>query len=157
MEITDLLNFMVKNKSSDLHLSSGMPPLIRVLGEVRRVNLPALTAPEVQAMVYDIMNDRQRKALEENLECDFSFEVPGLARFRVNAFMQSRGLGVVMRQIPTKILSLEDLQTPEVFKTLSLLPRGLVLVTGPTGSGKSTTLAAMVDYINTNEPAHILT
>jgi len=157
MEITDLLNFMVKNNSSDLHLSSGIPPLIRVLGEVRRVNLPALTAPEVQAMVYDIMNDRQRKALEENLECDFSFEVPGLARFRVNAFMQSRGLAAVMRQIPTKILSLEDLQAPEVFKTLSLLPRGLVLVTGPTGSGKSTTLAAMVDYINTNEPAHILT
>ncbi len=157
MEITDLLTFMVKNKSSDLHLSSGMPPLIRVLGEVRRVNLPALSATEVQAMVYDIMNDRQRKALEENLECDFSFEVPGLARFRVNAFMQNRGMGAVMRQIPTKILSLEDLKTPEIFKTLSLLPRGLVLVTGPTGSGKSTTLAAMVDYINTNEPAHILT
>lgn len=157
MEITDLLTFMVKNKSSDLHLSSDMPPLIRVLGEVRRVNLPALSASEVQAMVYDIMNDRQRKAIEENLECDFSFEVPGLARFRVNAFMQNRGMGAVMRQIPTKILSLEDLKTPEVFKTLALLPRGLVLVTGPTGSGKSTTLAAMVDYVNANEAAHILT
>lgn len=157
MEITDLLTFMVKNKSSDLHLSSDMPPLIRVLGEVRRVNLPALSASEVQAMVYDIMNDRQRKAIEENLECDFSFEVPGLARFRVNAFMQNRGMGAVMRQIPTKILSLEDLKTPEIFKTLALLPRGLVLVTGPTGSGKSTTLAAMVDYVNANEAAHILT
>src|SRR5258706_969874 len=157
MEIAELLAFGVKNKASDLHLSAGLPPMIRVHGDVRRINVPALTHEDVHGMVYDIMNDGQRKQYEENLECDFSFEIPNLARFRVNAFNHQRGSGAVMRTIPSKILSLEDLNAPESFEEISNQPRGLVLVTGPTGSGKSTTLAAMVNYINENEFGHILT
>jgi twitching motility protein PilT len=157
MDITELLAFSVKNKASDLHLSAGLPPMIRVHGDIRRINLPALEHKEVHALVYDIMNDVQRKAYEENKEIDFSFEVPGLARFRVNAFVQNRGAGAVMRTIPSKILSLEDLRAPKIFEGISEYPRGLVLVTGPTGSGKSTTLAAMVNHRNENELGHILT
>ncbi len=157
MEITELLAFSVKNKASDLHLSAGLPPMIRVNGDVRRINLPPLEHKDVHAMVYDIMNDGQRKQYEEFLECDFSFAVPNLARFRVNAFVQERGAGAVFRTIPSKVLSLEDLNCPKVFKDISEQPRGIVLVTGPTGSGKSTTLAAMIDYINENEYGHILT
>jgi twitching motility protein PilT len=140
-----------------LHLSAGLPPMIRVHGDVRRINLPPLEHKDVHGMIYDIMNDGQRKAYEENLECDFSFAIPGLARFRVNAFNQDRGAAAVLRTIPSKILSLEDLNAPKIFTELSLKPRGLVLVTGPTGSGKSTTLAAMVNHVNENEYAHILT
>ena len=157
MDITELLAFGVKNKASDLHLSAGLPPMIRVHGDMRRINLPAMEHKEVHAMVYDIMNDGQRKHYEENKEVDFSFEVPNLARFRVNAFIQNRGAGAVMRTIPSKILSLEDLKAPAIFKDISEYPRGMVLVTGPTGSGKSTTLAAMVNHINENEMGHILT
>ncbi|MBK8120408.1 MAG: type IV pilus twitching motility protein PilT [Sulfuritalea sp.] len=157
MDITELLTFVVKNKASDLHLSSGMPPMIRVHGDVRRINLPAMEHKDVHSMVYDIMNDGQRKVYEENLECDFSFAVPNLARFRVNAFVQNRGAAAVMRTIPSKILSLEDLKAPKIFEELADYPRGLVLVTGPTGSGKSTTLAAMVNHKNDNEYGHILT
>jgi twitching motility protein PilT len=157
MDISELLAFSVKNKASDLHLSAGMPPLIRVHGDVRRINLPAMDHKEVHAMVYDIMNDGQRKFYEENLECDFSFSIPGLARFRVNAFNQDRGAAAVLRTIPSKVLSLEQLNAPKSFGDLALKPRGLVLVTGPTGSGKSTTLAAMVNHINETEYAHILT
>ncbi|HWT70896.1 MAG TPA: type IV pilus twitching motility protein PilT [Oxalicibacterium sp.] len=157
MDISELLAFSVKNKASDLHLSSGLPPMIRVHGDVRRINLPPLEHKDVHAMVYDIMNDGQRKLYEERLEVDFSFEIPGLSRFRVNAFNQDRGAAAVLRTIPSKILSLEDLNAPKIFAELSLKPRGLVLVTGPTGSGKSTTLAAMVNHINENEYAHILT
>ncbi len=157
MEIAELLAFGVKNKASDLHLSAGLPPMIRVHGDVRRINVPSLTHDDVHGMVYDIMNDGQRKQYEENLECDFSFEIPNLARFRVNAFVQQRGAGAVMRTIPSKVLSLEELNAPKSFQEISNQPRGLVLVTGPTGSGKSTTLAAMVDYINNNEYGHILT
>ncbi|KAF3997392.1 type IV pilus twitching motility protein PilT [Glaciimonas immobilis] len=157
MDITELLAFSVKNKASDLHLSAGLPPMIRVNGDVRRINLPPLDHKGVHSMIYDIMNDGQRKVYEENLECDFSFEIPGLARFRVNAFNQDRGAAAVMRTIPSKILSLEQLNTPRIFTELALRPRGLVLVTGPTGSGKSTTLAAMVNHVNENEYAHILT
>ncbi len=157
MDITELLAFGVKNKASDLHLSAGLPPMIRVHGDMRRINLPAMEHKEVHAMVYDIMNDGQRKHYEENKEVDFSFEVPNLARFRVNAFIQNRGAGAVMRTIPSKILSLEDLKAPGIFKDISEYPRGMVLVTGPTGSGKSTTLAAMVNHINENEMGHILT
>jgi twitching motility protein PilT len=131
--------------------------MIRVHGDVRRINLPPLEHKDVHGMMYDIMNDGQRKAYEENLECDFSFSIPGLARFRVNAFNQDRGAAAVMRTIPSKILSLEQLNAPKIFTELSLKPRGLVLVTGPTGSGKSTTLAAMVNHVNENEYAHILT
>ena len=157
MDITELLAFSVKHKASDLHLSAGVPPMIRVDGEVRKINLPALDHREVHALIYDIMNDYQRKELEENFEVDFSFEVPGMARFRVNAFQQARGSGAVFRTIPSTVLTLEDLDAPEMFRKIAEFPRGLVLVTGPTGSGKSTTLAAMVNYINDNFHHHILT
>jgi twitching motility protein PilT len=157
MDISELLAFSVKNKASDLHLSSGLPPMIRVHGDVRRINLPPLEHKDVHGMIYDIMNDGQRKAYEENLECDFSFAIPGLARFRVNAFNQDRGSAAVLRTIPSKILSLEQLNAPKIFGDLALKPRGLVLVTGPTGSGKSTTLAGMVNHLNETEYGHILT
>ncbi len=157
MDISELLAFSVKNKASDLHLSAGMPPLIRIDGDMRKINRPALEHKEVHALVYDIMSDKQRRDYEEFLEVDFSFEIPGLARFRVNAFNQNRGAGAVFRTIPSTILTLEDLGCPPIFKELLDQPQGLILVTGPTGSGKSTTLAAMVDHINKKEQAHILT
>ncbi|MBQ0934420.1 type IV pilus twitching motility protein PilT [Ideonella paludis] len=157
MDITQLLAFSVKNKASDLHLSAGLPPMIRVHGDVRRINVDPLSHKEVHAMVYDIMNDSQRKHYEDTLECDFSFEVQGLARFRVNAYHQNRGSGAVFRTIPSKIQTLTQLNCPAVFADLALKPRGLVLVTGPTGSGKSTTLAAMVDHLNESHYGHILT
>ena len=157
MDVSDLLAFSVKNKASDLHLSAGLPPMIRVHGDVRKINMPAMEHSQVHDMVYDIMNDGQRKYYEENLECDFSFEIPNLARFRVNAFNQQRGAGAVFRTIPSKVLTLEQLNCPAIFKEIAATPRGIVLVTGPTGSGKSTTLAAMVDYINENDYGHILT
>ncbi len=147
MEISDLLAFTVKNKASDLHLSAGLPPMIRVHGDIRRINVPPLDHNQVKAMIYDIMSDAQRKAYEEHLETDFSFELPELARFRVNAFNQARGCGAVFRVIPSKVLTLDELEAPKIFKEIAEQPRGIVLVTGPTGSGKSTTLAAMVDYI----------
>ncbi len=157
MDITELLAFGVKNGASDLHLSAGLPPMIRVDGEVRRINVPPMEHSEVHRLVYDIMNDKQRKDYEEYLETDFSFEIKGLARFRVNAFNHNRGAGAVLRTIPSKILSLEELNCPPIFKQISDNPRGLALVTGPTGSGKSTTLAAMINYINENHQGHILT
>ena len=157
MDISQLLAFSVKNGASDLHLSAGVPPMIRVDGDVRRINVPAMEHRQVHEMVYDIMNDKQRKDYEEFLETDFSFEIPGLARFRVNAFIQNRGAGAVFRTIPSNILSLEDLACPKIFEEISSYPRGLVLVTGPTGSGKSTTLAAMMNHKNENEYSHILT
>ncbi len=157
VDIAQLLNFAVKHNASDLHLSGGMPPMIRVDGDMKRVNMPSLSHKEVHAMVYDIMNDKQRKDYEEFLETDFSFELPGVARFRVNAFNQNRGAGAVFRSIPSRILTLEDLDAPRIFQEISMYPRGIVLVTGPTGSGKSTTLAAMVDFINDSKPDHILT
>ncbi|MCF6189197.1 MAG: type IV pilus twitching motility protein PilT [Cocleimonas sp.] len=157
MDITQLLAFAVKSKASDLHISAGQPPIIRVDGDMRRINMPELEHKDVHSMVYDIMNDKQRKAYEEKWETDFSFEIPGVARFRVNAFNQNRGAAAVFRTIPSKILSLEDLDAPAIFKKISDMPRGLVLVTGPTGSGKSTTLAAMIDYKNENQHEHILT
>ena len=157
MEISELLAFSVKNKASDLHLSAGLPPMIRVHGDIRRINVPALNNQEVRAMVYDIMSDSQRKTYEANLEVDFSFELRDVARFRVNAFNQERGAGAVFRTIPSVVLTLEQLEAPKIFKDISDTPRGIVVVTGPTGSGKSTTLAAMVDYVNEKEYGHILT
>ena len=157
MDITELLAFSAKQGASDLHLSAGLPPMIRVDGDVRRINLPPLEHTEVHGLIYEIMNDKQRKDFEEFLETDFSFEVPGVARFRVNAFNQNRGAGAVFRTIPSKVLTMEDLDMGQVFRDVSMVPRGLVLVTGPTGSGKSTTLAAMIDYINDNRYDHILT
>lgn len=157
MDITELLAFSVKQGSSDLHLSAGMPPMIRIDGDMRRVNLPPMEHKEVHSLVYEIMNDKQRRDFEEFLETDFSFEVPGVARFRVNAFNQNRGAAAVFRTIPSRVLTLEELGFGQIFRDLSMLPRGLVLVTGPTGSGKSTSLAAMVDYVNENRYQHILT
>ncbi len=157
MDITQLLAFSVKNGASDLHISAGMPPMVRIDGDMRRVNVPVMEHKEVQGLIYDIMNDRQRKDYEEFLETDFSFEVSGLARFRVNAFNQDRGAAAVFRTIPSKVLTLEDLATPKIFEDIANYPRGLVLVTGPTGSGKSTTLAAMVNHRNENDYGHILT
>ncbi len=157
MDIAQLLTFSVKQGASDLHLSAGVEPMIRVDGDVKRINLPPLEHKQVHDMLYDIMNDKQRKAYDEFLETDFSFEIPGLARFRVNAFNHARGAGGVFRTIPSKIMSLEDLKCPPIFRDIAETPRGLVLVTGPTGSGKSTTLAAIVNHINDNEYGHILT
>ena len=157
MDITELLAFGVQNGASDLHLSAGLPPMIRVDGDVRRINVPAMEHKLIHSMIYDIMNDKQRKEYEENLENDFSFEIKGLARFRVNAFNHNRGAGAVLRTIPSKILTLEDLKCPDIFKEISEYPRGIVLVTGPTGSGKSTTLAGMINYKNETEQGHILT
>ena len=157
MDIAQLLAFSVKNGASDLHLSAGLPPMIRVDGDVRRINVDPMDHELVHSMVYDIMNDKQRKAYEEFWETDFSFEIPGLARFRVNAFNHNRGAGAVFRTIPSKILSLEELGAPKIFEDISNTPRGMVLVTGPTGSGKSTTLAGMVNYVNENHYGHILT
>jgi len=157
MDLTELLAFVVKNKASDLHLSSGLPPMIRVHGDIRRINVPPLEHKDVHSMVYDIMNDGQRKFYEENLECDFSFAVPNLARFRVNAFVQQRGAAAVLRTIPSKVLTLDELKCPKIFVDIADQPRGIVLVTGPTGSGKSTTLAAMLNHINETEQGHILT
>ena len=157
MDIAELLAFSVKNKASDLHLSAGLPPMIRVDGDVRRINIPALEHKQVHSLIYDIMSDKQRHDYEEFFETDFSFEIPGLARFRVNVFNQQRGAAAVFRTIPAEVLSLEDLGCPRIFKELIEQPQGLILVTGPTGSGKSTTLAAMVDHINKTEYGHMLT
>lgn len=157
MDITELLAFSAKNGASDLHLSSGLPPMIRVDGDVRRINVPAMEHKEVHKLVYEIMNDKQRRDFEEFLETDFSFELPGIARFRVNAFNQNRGAAAVFRTIPSKVLTMDDLGMGDVFKKISDFKRGVVLVTGPTGSGKSTSLAAMIDYINSTRFEHILT
>src|SRR5574344_1456159 len=157
MDITELLAFSAKQGASDLHLSAGLPPMIRVDGDIRRINLPPLEHKQVHSLIYDIMNDKQRKDYEEFLETDFSFEVPGIARFRVNVFNQYRGSGAVFRTIPSKVLTMDDLGMGEVFREITDVPRGLVLVPGPTGSGKSTTLAAMLDYLNSTKYQHILT
>ena len=157
MDIAQLLTFSVKQGASDMHLSAGLEPMIRVDGDVKRINLPPMDHKQVHDMIYDIMNDKQRKDYDEFWECDFSFEIPGLARFRVNAFNHNRGAGAVFRTIPSTILSLEDLKAPAIFKDIAKTPRGIVLVTGPTGSGKSTTLAGIVNHINENDYGHILT
>jgi twitching motility protein PilT len=157
VDITELLAFGVKNNASDLHLSAGVPPIIRVDGDIRRIDLPPLQNSEVHNLIYDIMNDKQRKQYEQNLEIDFSFEIPSLARFRVNAFNQQRGPGAVFRTIPAQVQTLDELKMPPIFKEICEYPRGIVLVTGPTGSGKTTTLAAMIDYINMKRSDHILT
>ncbi len=157
MDITQLLKFSVQQGASDLHLSAELPPILRHDGEIRKVDMPSISAEKIHNMIYDIMTDHQRKCFESSLEADFSFEIPNLARFRVNVFQQNRGLAAVFRTIPEKILSLDDLDAPKIFKEIALTPRGLALITGPTGSGKSTTLAAMVDYINETQYSHILT
>ncbi|MDT0583212.1 type IV pilus twitching motility protein PilT [Brumicola blandensis] len=157
MDINELLAFSVSNKASDLHLTAGLPPIIRVDGEMRRLNVDPLDHKQVHTLIFSIMNDMQRKEYEENLECDFSFEIKDLSRFRVNAFVQNRGAAAVLRTIPSEILTLDQLGAPEIFKQIIDQPTGIVLVTGATGSGKSTTLAAMVDHINQHKREHILT
>ncbi|HEN46831.1 MAG TPA: twitching motility protein PilT, partial [Mizugakiibacter sp.] len=157
MDIAELLAFSVKNKASDLHLSASLPPMIRVDGDIRRINVPALEHKQVYSLVYDIMSDKQRHDYEEFLEIDFSFEINGLARFRVNVFNQNHGAAAVLRTIPAEVQTLEELGAPKIFKDLINQTHGLILVTGPTGSGKTTTLAAMVDHVNKNNYGHILT
>ncbi len=157
MDIAELLAFAVKNKASDLHLSSGLPPMIRVDGDLRQLNLPALDNQQLTELLYSTLNDHQRRDFEANLELDFSYAVPGLARFRVNCFHHDRGVGGAFRTIPAKVWTLEDIGAPSAFKDIINVPRGLVLVTGPTGSGKTTTLAAMIDHINHTLAGHILT
>jgi len=157
MDITELLTFGAEQGASDLHLSAGLPPMIRVDGDMRRVDLPPMDHERVRDFIRELMNDRQRGDYEEFLETDFSFELPGVARFRGNAFNHNRGAAGAFRTIPSKVPSMEELGMGRVFEEIALLPRGLVLVTGPTGSGKSTTLAAMLDYINDNKREHILT
>jgi twitching motility protein PilT len=157
MDITQLLAFGVEQGASDCHLSAGEPPMIRIHGDLKKLDHPPLTREEAHALVFDIMNDAQRKAFEETHECDFSFEMGAVARFRVNVFMQRKGEGAVFRTIPTKILTLEQLEMPAILKQLCDKEKGLILVTGPTGSGKSTTLAGMVDYLNESFEGHILT
>ncbi|MEK7301069.1 MAG: ATPase, T2SS/T4P/T4SS family, partial [Nitrospirota bacterium] len=148
MDISKLLTFSVKEGASDCHISSGEPPMIRIHGDLKKLDHPALTPDETHALIYDMMTDTQRKNFEEHRECDFSFELGDIARFRVNVFVQQRGLGAVFRNIPTEILPLEKLGMPPTLRQLCDKEKGLILVTGPTGSGKSTTLAAMVDYLN---------
>lgn len=157
MDITELLAFCAKQKASDLHLSAGLPPMLRVDGDIRRINSPAMDQKQVHALVCSIMNDTQKHAYEKFLEVDFAFELPNLARFRVNAFNHNRGAGAVFRLIPSVVLTLDQLGLGDIFRQLAMTPRGLVLVTGPTGSGKSTTLAAMLDYINEHKNGHLLT
>ncbi|POA22465.1 twitching motility protein PilT [Pseudomonas sp. FW300-N1A1] len=157
MDITELLAFTARQGASDLHLSTGLPPMIRVDGDVRRINLPAQDARQVNELIRAIMSQQQQAEFEQVLEIDFAFEALGVARFRVNAFHQHRGPGAVFRSIPEKVPSLDELGMGDVFRRIAELPRGLVLVTGPTGSGKSTTLAAMIDHLNSHRHQHILT
>lgn len=157
MKLDELLTFSFKQGASDLHISAGLPPMIRVDGDVRRINVPALSDEQTRDLIYTSMNDDQIRNFEEAWEADFSMAIKGIARFRVNVFKQDRGMGAVFRTIPDKILTLEQLGTPESFKHIINVPRGLVVVTGPTGSGKSTTLAAMMDYLNETKNEHILT
>ncbi|PIW47055.1 MAG: twitching motility protein PilT [Zetaproteobacteria bacterium CG12_big_fil_rev_8_21_14_0_65_54_13] len=157
MEVSELLAFTVKNKASDLHLSAEEPPMIRINGDMTRIKMPPIDHREVQSMVYDIMNDGQRKHFEEHMEIDFSFALGDIARFRVNAFEQRRGMGAVFRVIPNEVLTLDQLNSPQIFRDIAMTPRGICLVTGPTGSGKSTTLAAMINHRNELERGHILT
>jgi twitching motility protein PilT len=157
MDIAELLAFAVKNNASDLHLSSGLPPMIRVDGDIRRLTLPALDTAQLQELVYSTMSDQHRRDFEANLEVDYSYSVQGMARFRVNCFHHDRGVGGAFRTIPDTVWTLEDIGAPPIFRDIIDAPRGLILMTGPTGSGKSTTLAAMIDHLNNNVEGHVLT
>ena len=157
VKIDQLLTFAVEHKASDIHLAAGEVPAVRIDGEIRRLELPMLGRDDAKRLAYSIMNQKQKTRFESDLEIDFSVGLKGLARFRVNVFTQSRGVGLVLRQIPTKVLTLDEINAPKVFKRIAEMRKGLVLVTGPTGSGKSTTLAAIIDHINTSRSEHILT
>ena len=156
-DLTALLGFAKEQGASDLHISAGMPPILRLNGEMVRLELPPLTPDEAHDALYDILKDDQKRQFEEHMEMDFAFEIPGLARFRANMLMQLRGAAAVFRLVPTQVKTLEQLGMPDVLRQLSEKERGLVVVTGPTGSGKSTTLAAMVNYVNETLKGHIVT
>ncbi len=156
-KLDDLFKVMVKHEASDLHLTSGSTPSLRVHGDIQKLNYRELNDTEVRALIYEILNDKQIKSFEANLELDCSYSLEGVGRFRCNIFMQRLGVGAVFRHIPSKIQSMKDLNLPPVFKSILQEKKGLVLVTGPTGSGKSTTLAAMVDHLNSHHQGHILT
>jgi len=157
MDIAQLLQFAHQQDASDLHISSGEPPMVRVHGDMKKVKVPPLSPEQTQSMIYDIMGDVQRKLFEEFSDIDFSMQLGDAARFRVNVFKQNRGMGAVFRKIPTKILTLGELGMPPILADIARKEKGLVLVTGPTGSGKSTTLAGMIDMINDELEGHILT
>lgn len=154
---SDLLAFAIERKASDLHISAGERPMVRIHGDLVRIDHPPLLAEEAHRLIFEVMNDAQRRLFQEHLEVDFAYKLGEGPRFRVNAFMHERGEGAVFRQIPDKIPRLEDLRLPPILRTLAQAEKGLVLVTGPTGSGKSTTLAAMIDLINESMPGHVLT
>lgn len=157
MTLTELLTWAVEEHASDLHLSAGMPPMIRVDGEMRRLNEAVMGHREVYRLIQGSMTETQQQVWEQSHECDYSFSVESLSRFRVNAFMQTRGASAAFRVVPSRVKTLDELEAPAVFRQIAREPNGLVLVTGPTGTGKSTTLAAMVDDVNRNQKAHILT
>ncbi len=157
VQIHEMLTFAVEHAASDIHLSAGEVPAVRIDGEIKRLDLEPLTPDDAKRMAYSVMNSKQKTIFEKVLEIDFSIGLKGLARFRVNVFTQARGIGMVLRQIPTKVLTLEQINAPKVFRKISSFRKGLILVTGPTGSGKSTTLAAMIDHINKERHEHILT
>ena len=155
--LDDLLKLLVRNEGSDLHLRALEPPVFRIHGELRRTNFPPLLPEHIAGMLYPVLGPDRVQRFERDLECDLAYQIKGLARFRVNVFKQQNSPGVVMRLIPIRIQTLDELGLPAVLKEIAMLPRGLVLVTGPTGSGKSTSLAAMVNHINENKPVHIIT
>ena len=156
-DLTALLGFATEQNASDLHISPDMPPLVRIRGEIMGLDMAPLTGEETHAAIYDILNDVQKRIFEERLDLDFAFEIPGMSRFRANVLLQQHGPGAVFRVVPTKVRTLDEMGMPKVLKTLASREKGLVLVTGPTGSGKSKTLAAMVEYVNESHRGHILT
>ena len=155
--LDDLLRLLVRNEGSDLHMRAHEPPVFRIHGDLRRTTFPALTPEDIKGIIYPVMGPDRIARYERELECDLAYQIKGLARFRVNVFKQQDSPGAVMRLIPIRVQTLDELGLPAVLKEVAILPRGLVLVTGPTGSGKSTTLAAMVNHINENKPVHIIT
>jgi len=157
LHLDDLLRDLVQREGSDLHLKVGQPPFFRVYGRLIRTDYPVLTSESIRELIYPILTDWQIQRLETQLELDMAYEIPGVSRFRVNLFHQQGNLGGVFRVIPSRVRTIDELMLPQVLKKIALLRRGLVLVTGPTGCGKTTTLAAMIDYINENRRAHIIT
>lgn len=157
MDITQLLAFVMQNNASDLHLSATCPPIVRVYGTLKRLKAEALTTEDIRGMLYSIMTDEQRAEYEKNLELDFAISFGEKARFRVNAFTNRNGAAAVLRTIPSVIPTMEELDLPPIMRRFAELEKGIVLVTGPTGSGKSTTLASMINHINETMPKHILT
>lgn len=157
IRIHELLSFAIRHKASDIHLSSGEVPSVRVDGDVRRLDLDPLSSEDARRLAYSVMNEKQKTRFENEMEVDFSIGVKGMARFRVNIFCHARGVGLVLRQIPSRVSTLDELGVPKVFYSIANIRKGLVLLTGPTGSGKSTSLAALIDHINKNRAEHILT